>query len=63
MEDKIYKFEFIEEITKTCTVSAENVEQAFEYFMSGIYDNETEIDWKCLDHYECIENPDNDDEE
>ena len=61
-KDKVYKFEFIEEITKTCTVEAENYEQAFDYFMAGHYDNETEVDWKGLD-YECIDNPDDDDEE
>ena len=61
MKNKVYKFEFIEKITKTCTVEAENYEQAFGYFMDAHYDNETETDWKCLG-YECIDNPDDDEE-
>ena len=59
---KDYKFEYVEEITKICTVQADNFEEAFDLFMTGQFENEIEVAWKCIDH-QCIENPDNEEKE
>ncbi len=59
---KNYQFEYVEEITKICTVPANNFEEAFELFMCGEFKEEIEVAWKCMD-YQCIDNPDNEEEE
>lgn len=59
---KDYTFEFVEEITKICTVPADNFEEAFQLFMTGQFKDEIEVAWQCIDH-QCIDNPDDEEEE
>lgn len=59
---KDYTFEYVEEVTKICTIPANNFLEAFDLFMGGEFKEEIEVAWKCTD-YQCIDNPDDEEKE